>query len=377
MVKKRCVAGATKQKPAAARIQGLATTKKASKSKETIPPGQSQEFCRPTSTSAAPKVRYVVPGDDVEDEDLEFQNVNWPLCERMRFLDPALTERTRILAAIYAARQVSSHVGMSCWALSGLFSDDPEVVLSRLPGTEKQQNRASKRILPRVTRQTIRDLADDSDISDDTFFINAQPMVHAFSVNISSHHFHSLQVHKVIRYSVTESQANADAKAGAAARKSTGERRKSRTEHARTGTFSEASDYDKVIAEHQRQQDENNAAFPWRCQVMVGTGKKKHVCGHKVKTPRGCTNHAIAIHNRMCHFLHAVTNQERKETIVEIELKCLICGGIYTISTMDSHNATQRHRDALNSDAPILRFSPSRSPLSRARSPPSVRFDTE
>jgi hypothetical protein len=63
-------------------------------------------------------VRYIVPGDDVEDEDLEFQDVNWPLCERMRSLDPAFTERTRILAAIYAARQVSPQVGLSCWPLA-------------------------------------------------------------------------------------------------------------------------------------------------------------------------------------------------------------------------------------------------------------------
>jgi hypothetical protein len=179
-------------------------------------------------------------------------------------------------------------------------------------------------------------------------------------VNISSH---SLQVHKVIKYSVTESQANADAKAGAAAHdtRKSGGRKKSRTEHARTGTFSSTADYDRVIDEHQRQQDEDKTAFPWRCQVIVGTGKKKHACGHKVKTMRGCTNHAIAIHNRMCHFLNALTDEERKETIIEHECVCMICGGNYTASTLDSHNASKTHRDALHSDAPLFR-SPPRTP---------------
>ena len=102
---------------------------------------------------------YVVPGDDVEDEDLVFSRDNWSLSERTRFLDPSLSERTRILGAIFARMQVPPSVGLASWALSGLFSDDPNVVLNRLPGADNDQKRQSQRKLPGVTRKTILDMA--------------------------------------------------------------------------------------------------------------------------------------------------------------------------------------------------------------------------
>ena len=184
-------------KPGKGKKKGSSKVAKPVKSK-------SKASAQPAVDSLAPeRARYVVPGDDVEDEDLEFLPDNWPLCERSRYLDPQLSERTRILAAVFARMQVPPSVGLAAWAQSGLFSDDPNVVLDRLPGNEKDRKRESMRLLPARTRQTIKDMADDSDISDDDFFIQSQPMIH-----------------QVVKFSVTESQANANAKAGAAARSS-------------------------------------------------------------------------------------------------------------------------------------------------------------
>ena len=325
-------------------------------------PGKSKKKASPQSAVDSPveeRARYVVPGDDVEDEDLEFLPDNWPLCERSRYLDPSLSERTRILAAVFARMQVPPSVGLNAWALSGLFSDNsPNVVLDRLPGNEKKQKRQSLRLLPGKTRQTIKDMADDSDISDDTFFIDAQPMIH-----------------DVVRYGVTESQANANAKAGAATRSSgaavhASGRKKSKTEYARVGTYSTPADYNAVIEESKRQEDQDASLLPWRCQVLVGkVVARRQPCGHKLKSERGCTKHATSMHNGLCHFINAVTNVERKEQINAAAAapaapapaaaaapaapaknrkeQCKICDGKYPHGTYTLHVRRKRHRTAL------------------------------
>ena len=347
-------------------------------SKMAAKPGKSKKKASPQSAVDPPVVeeraRYAVPGDDVEDEDLEFLPDNWPLSQRSRYLDPSLSERTRILAAVFARMQVPPSVGLSAWALSGLFSDDsPNVVLDRLPGNEQKQKRQSLRLLPAKTRQTIKDMADDSDISDDTFFIDTQPMIHT-----------------VVRYGVTESQANANAKAGAASRSSEAAvhpsgKRKSKTEYARKGTYSTPADYNALIAESQRQEDREASLLPWRCQVPVGkVVARRQPCGHKLKSERGCTKHALSMHNGLCHFINAVTKVERKEQINDAvrtaavaavaavavpaaapaapaapapaavaapaasrKQKCDVCKGFYSMGTYGEHIKRKRHRTAL------------------------------
>ncbi len=257
------------------------------------------------NSPAPERARYVVPGDDVEDADLVFSAVDWPLCERSRYLDPQLSERTRILAAVFGRMQVPPAVGLAAWAQSGLFSDDPNVVLDRLPGNDNKKKRQSMRLLPAMTRQTIKDMADDSEISDDDFFISTQPMIH-----------------DVVKYAVTESQANANAKAAGAAFRSSSAvthdsgRRKSKTDFSRRGTFSEPEDYNAVIEESRRQEEQEALDLPWRCQVPVGkVVARRQPCGHKLKSERGCTQHAITVHNGFCFFKHAVSKIERKEQI--------------------------------------------------------------
>ena len=49
---------------------------------------------------------YNVPGDDIADEDLNFDFLNWSSCDRSRGLDVALSVRTRILAACCNSNRV-------------------------------------------------------------------------------------------------------------------------------------------------------------------------------------------------------------------------------------------------------------------------------
>ena len=80
---------------------------------------------------------YSVPDDDVEDEDLDFDFLDWSSCDRSRGLDVALSVRSRILAACYAADHLPRAVFVESWARSGLIPFNPSRVLDTLVDDEE------------------------------------------------------------------------------------------------------------------------------------------------------------------------------------------------------------------------------------------------
>ena len=90
--------------------------------------------------AAGGTARYTVPGDEVADEDLKFDFLDWSTCDRSRGLDVALSVRTRILAACYAADHLPREVFVESWARSGLVPFNPSRVLDTLVDDEEDQS---------------------------------------------------------------------------------------------------------------------------------------------------------------------------------------------------------------------------------------------
>jgi hypothetical protein len=94
--------------------------------------------------SPAPeRARYVVPGDDFEDADfVRAQQISG---------SAAFGAHPHLGCSI--CQNASTPFSLAAWAQSGLFSDDPNVVLDRLPGNDNKKKRQSMRLLLAMTRQ--------------------------------------------------------------------------------------------------------------------------------------------------------------------------------------------------------------------------------
>jgi hypothetical protein len=249
--------------------------------------------------AAGGPARYNVPGDDVADEDLNFDFLDWSTCDRSRGLDVALSVCTRILAACYAADHLPREVFVESWARSGLIPFNPSRVLDTLVDDEEDRSlRRSGRHKAEDAGKRIAELSRQHANGE----INVQQFLIACKETADD----------AVCYNVTEST-------GAAVRKGLGsgklskeqldggkkKRKVSKTDKRRQGMF-QGNDYDAVAEGLDAEEAVLNEQKPWECKVVV----KGKVCGWRLK--KYLVKHADSAHSGVGNFYSHITKEEKK-----------------------------------------------------------------
>ena len=327
------------------------------------------------SNSSVNSGAYVVPGDEVADEDLELDFLDWASCERSRGLDVRLSVRTRILLACHACDHLEKSVLIESWERSGLVPFDPARVLGTLADEEDggPDRRRSGRVKSKDAAKEICNLAKQyaaGEIDEQQLIIGVKKLAD-----------------DAVCYHITESTGAAAAKgvkSGAIPKDGSFNKKKrktSKTDQFRTNSF-QGSDYDQVADALDEADAALNRSKPWECKVVASKSKKE--CGHRLKSNAGLTKHAVAKHHGIGKYKNHLT-QELKTFVageaadaaaqaasvapaaagssspspsppraaaaaagtvaVDKRVKCW-CGGFYTLATIDQHNNKKRHRDA-------------------------------
>jgi hypothetical protein len=324
---------------------------------------------------------YLVPGDEVADEDLEFDFVDWATCERSRGLDVRLSVRTRILLACHATDHLDKVVLMESWERSGLMPFNPERVLSTLTDDEVDEStrRKSGRLKSKEAAKLICKLALQYNAGE----IDEQQLIIGVKETADD----------AVCYHITESTGAAAAKGvkrGAIASDWGSKKRQiSKTDQFRSGSF-QGSQYDAVGEKLDEQADALNRSQPWECRVVESRSKKE--CGHRLKSNAGLTKHAEAKHNGVGNYFNHSTGETKTFVTGDAaaaaaaaagaaappvaaaaaaaaaaavaappapaladngarRVKCQICGGFYTAATIGKHNKKRKHKVAAASAA--------------------------
>jgi len=325
------------------------------------------------SNSSVDSGAYVVPGDEVADEDLKFDFLDWPSCERSRGLDVRLSVRTRILLACHATDHLNKEVLMESWERSGLMPFNPDRVLGTLTDDEEDQSdrRKSGRVKSRQAAQHICELAMQ--------FQAGEIDEHQLLIGVKE------SADDAVCYHVTESTGAAAAKgvkSGAIASNWGAKSRKiSKSDQFRSGTF-QGSDYDAVEEALDEQVGALNRLQPWECKVV----ESKKECGHRLKSNAGLTKHAESKHHGIGKYYNHLTGETKTFVTGEAaaaaasaaaaaapaaaaaapapapaaaaaapapapaesakRVKCQVCGGFYTADTIGKHNKKRKHKSA-------------------------------
>jgi hypothetical protein len=304
---------------------------------------------------------YVVPGDDVADEDLEFDFLDWSTCQRSRGLDVSLSVRTRILLACHACDHLDRNVLVESWERSGLIPFDPERVLSTLTDEEEElgDRRKSGRVKSKESAAAICALAaqyQEGSIDDQQLIIQVKEIAD-----------------EAVCYHVTQSTGAVAAKgikSGAIAAGWDKKKRKvSKTDKFRAGSF-QAEQYDLVEASLAEEAETLNRLKPWECKVAEkakkGKGKAGKVCGHRLKSTAGLTKHSTAKHHGIGNYYNHATGEIKTfatgDALAAVQhvdaaepfepaaaasssrrQKC-VCGGSYIDATREKHNDSAKHK---------------------------------
>ena len=312
---------------------------------------------------------YVVPGDDVADEDLELDFLDWASCERSRGLDVRLTPRTRILLACHATDHLDKSVLIESWERSGLVPFDPSRVLGTLADEEdggRTNRRTSGRVKSKDAAKEICNLAKQyaaGEIDEQQLIIGVKKLAD-----------------DAVCYHITESTGAAAAKGvkSGAIPKDGGSKKKRKTSYTdpfRTGSF-QGSEYDDVAAALDVAVAALNLSKPWECKVVDSKSKKQ--CSHRLQSNAGLTKHAVAKHHGIGKYYNHLTLETKTfiggdaaaiaqtasaaaavdsgsrssspspphAAAVDKRVKCVVCGGFYTAATIGKHNNKKRHRQA-------------------------------
>jgi hypothetical protein len=321
---------------------------------------------------------YVVPGDDVADEDLKLDFLDWASCERSRGLDVRLSVRTRILLACHACDHLDKSVLIESWERSGLVPFDPGRVLGTLADEEDggTDRRRSGRVKSKDAAKEICNLAERcaaGEIDEQQLIIGVKELAD-----------------DAVSYHITESTGAAAAKgvkSGAIPKDGSFNKKKrknSYTDQFRINSF-QGDEYNVVADALDEADAALNRLKPWECQVVDSKSKKE--CGHRLVRVSGLTKHAVSKHHGIGKYKNHLT-QELKTFVageaadaaaqaanvapaaagsrssspspsppvtpaaaaasavaVNKRVKCW-CGGFYTLATIDQHNKKMRHRNA-------------------------------
>jgi hypothetical protein len=306
---------------------------------------------------------YIVPGDEVPDEDLEFDFLNWLSCQRSRGLEPALSVRTRILLACHACDHLDKSVLIESWNRSGLMPFDPERVLSTLTddADDLGDRRRSGRVKSKDAAAAICKLAEEyaeGIINDQELLIKVKELADA-----------------AVCYEIMQSTGAVAAKGvktGAIDQHwETKKRKISKTDKHRTGSF-QGDDYDAVATSLAEEEEALNQSKPWECKVQEKKKGKKQgkVCGHRLKSTAGLTKHANHAHHGIGKYFNHVTGVTSEFVGGDAaaaaaspnnvpppaaaaaggegkRLKCQLCQGTYTAATIGKHNNSPKHTAAV------------------------------
>jgi hypothetical protein len=332
---------------------------------------------------------YNVPGDDVDDEDLEFDFLDWLSCARSRGLDARLSVRTRILLACHACDHLDKGVLIDSWSRSGLMPFDPDRVLSTLTddaddldGGRRRSGRVKSKDAAAAICKIVAQYAEGI-INDQDLLIKVKELAD-----------------EAVCYEIMQSTGSVAArgvKTGAIANNWDAKKRKiSKTEANRAGSY-QGDDYDQVAESHAEEEAALNRNKPWECKVQKvttkGKGKKQGpVCGHRLKSTPGLTKHADSKHHGIGKYLNHLTGETfefisgdaaaaaANPNNVPLQaaaaagggegggkrLKCQVCQGTYTAATVGNHNKSPKHTAAAAAAAAAHAASPSRGSRSAA-----------
>jgi hypothetical protein len=315
--------------------------------------------------------KYVVPGNEVADEDLEFDFLDWPSCERSRGLDVRLSVRTRILLACHATDHLDKSVLIESWERSGLIPFDPSRVLRTLADDEDggAERRKSGRVKSKEAANQICQLAQQFEAGD----IDEQQLI----IGVKK------LADDAVCFHVTESTGAAAAKGVRSGAIPSGwgskPRKTSKSDDRRSGSF-QGDEYDVIGQRLDEEADALNRQQPWECKVL----EKKKECGHRLKSVAGLTKHATTKHHGIGKYYNHLTEEIKTFVVGEAaaaaavaspppaaaaaaaavaspppaaaaaaaagvavdssakRVKCR-CGGFYTAATIGKHVKKKRH----------------------------------